>query len=142
MGSKTPSPAKVSSSRTLKLPPSRVRPLELVSHSARCGRGSPDCSFQTETFSAAIWDWTVGTRAERFFKIVIGSLSLYSKRSPSSWAEAADWDRARAASTEAAVGGEKAATFLLNTDPPPRPAPLPSERPFTPDTLAFTVFTF
>ena len=40
-GSKMPSPAKASSSRTLKLPPSRVSGLELVSQSARGGRAEP-----------------------------------------------------------------------------------------------------
>ena len=47
----SPSPAKVSSSMTLKLPPSSVRPLVLVSHKARIGRGRFTRSFHTETFS-------------------------------------------------------------------------------------------
>ena len=131
MGSKRPSPAKVSSSSTLKLPPSSVRPVVLVSQRARCGRGRPACSFQMETFSAAMGDCTMGTRAERFFRMVTGSLSLYSKRSPSSCAEAADWAWARAASTlcEGGGGGGNPTARLAIPPLPPSAVPLPRERP-------------
>src|SRR6185312_7409486 len=52
IGSVMPSPANVSSSSTLKLPPSRVSSLELVTHSARSGRADPRDAFQSDTFSA------------------------------------------------------------------------------------------
>src|SRR5712671_7359027 len=115
MGSNKPSPANVSPSTTLKLPTSRVSPVELVSHRARWGRGSPACSFQIETFSALMDDCTIGTNAERFLAMVIGSFSLYSKRSPNSWAWAADSELARAAAMSDGFGA-------------PLPAPMPAPR--------------
>src|ERR1019366_2760401 len=110
MGSNTPSPANVCSSITLKLPPSSVSPLELVSHSARAGRDAPERSFQMDTFSAPMGEFTIGTSAERFLAIVMGSFSLYSNRSPSSRAAAAEG--------------------TLNTPPPtPPPPPGPTTLP-------------
>src|SRR5271155_2874364 len=61
-----PSPANASLSRMLKLPPSRVSGLELVSHNARKGRGDPRDRFQSEIFSACTWACTMGTREDSF----------------------------------------------------------------------------
>src|ERR1022692_2360973 len=69
MGSNTPSPANVCSSITLKLPPSSVSPLELVSHSARAGRGAPERSFQMDNFSAPMGEFTIGT-SPAFLEII------------------------------------------------------------------------
>src|SRR5437899_3373935 len=113
------SPAKVSCSSTLKLPPSSVSALELVSHSARSGRGEPKEAFHSETFSAAISVCTIGTRADWFLRIVTGSFSLYSNRSPSSRPCAAASSRA-------------SASLLRNIPPavpPPEPGPSPPPEP-------------
>src|SRR5216683_2807238 len=88
MASTRPSPANVLLSKTLKLPPSSVSELALFTHSARNGRATPSDSLHSETFSAAISVWRIGTRADWFFRIVTRSLSLYSKRSPNAFPSA------------------------------------------------------
>ena len=82
----------------------------MVSHSARAGRDAPERSFQMDTFSAPMGEFTIGTSAERFLAIVIGSFSLYSNRSPNS----------RAAAAEGRVG---------RPGPMPPPYPLPTPLP-------------
>jgi len=50
----------------------------------RCGRAGFARSFHTETFSAAIGDCTIGTMADWFLAMLMGSVSLYSNKSPRS----------------------------------------------------------
>src|SRR5688572_19697868 len=70
------------------LPPSRVSPVALVSHTARSGRPLPDDRFHSDTFSASISALTIGTSADWFFLTVTGSLMRYSNRSPRDAADA------------------------------------------------------
>src|SRR2546421_12893212 len=64
MASRRPSPAKVLPSRTLKLPPSNVRGLALLSHKARSGLTTPSDSLHRETLSAATSVCSIGTSAD------------------------------------------------------------------------------
>jgi hypothetical protein len=65
-----------------KLPLSSVEPVALVSQTARNARGAPDAVPHRHFFG---FDFAVQDRHERrlFLRIVTGSLSLYSNRSPS-----------------------------------------------------------
>ena len=63
--------------------------------SAAAAAATSASSFQTDTFSAWIVDCMMGTSADRFFGMEMGSFNLYSNRSPSSRARAAASARAR-----------------------------------------------
>src|SRR5437764_8101895 len=72
---KTPSPAKVPSSKMLKVPASSTWPLVFFSQIARNGTGSASLSLsslelQTVTFSASSADCRIGTSADWFLPIV------------------------------------------------------------------------
>src|SRR5436305_272101 len=102
----------------LNVPLSRVSPLVFLIHNARKARGED--LLQSVTFSASIWEFMIGTRAEWFLKIVIFSFRLYSNRSPSSWALA---ETPSCSAASARLTGAEAGR------PAPNPEPLASKRP-------------
>ena len=129
-----PSPAKASSSRTLNVPPSSVRPDVLRSHRARSGApdNPPLSSAVTRViFSVSIGDCTMGTSADWFFRTVILSFRLYSNNPPTAVPSASASALLKASVTSESSADSSASTrgFAGGGGAPPTP---PMTPPITP----------
>src|SRR5215467_6755477 len=141
IASTRPSPANAPASRTLNDPPSSVEPLAFVSQRLRSGRPLTTLLFHSETRSAPTSWFRIGTSADWFLRMEIGSLSLYSNRSPTSPPSAAApvWTTRVSISSRDGGGGGTGAADASGAPtpgrydppalPPPDPGPMPPATP-------------